>query len=214
MKKIVLKENESISFEFKFHIRLDTNEYDNYDDNYYKCLSSPIIYNIYNDGDTDYEEIIGYIEIWYVDGARAIDNGLDIVDVCDSIEGDLYEYSSAIYANGYIDENLVEMPRSNDILILHRIEIKKEYQGRNFGIIITRKIIEYLGYNCGAILIKPCPLQFSDIDKKDNWMDKYCSEKFSDEKNEGINKLTKYWKKITPNIKLSNSKDILYIPQE
>jgi hypothetical protein len=28
---------------------------------------------------------IGEIEVWYIDGLRAADNGLDIVDVCDSM---------------------------------------------------------------------------------------------------------------------------------
>jgi hypothetical protein len=177
-------------------------------------LSSPIIYNNYNEDDTEHEENIGYIEIWHVDGTRALDNHLDIVNICDSIERELYEYSLAIYKDGYIDRKLVEMPRSNDILILHRIEINKKYQGRNFGIIISKKVIEYLGYNCGAILIRPCPIQFSDISEKDNWMDNYYSERFSSEESEGIRKLKKYWKKINPYIKVSNRKDIIYIPQD
>ena len=215
MKKVLLNENVSLIFEFKFHIKFDTNNYDNYEDNYYVCLSSPIIYNEYNDtNDTEFEETIGYIEIWKVDGTRAINNHLDIIDICDSIEQELYEYASAIYKDGFIDEKLVEMPRSNDILILHRIEINKKYQGRKFGIIISEKIIEYLGYNCGAILIRPCPTQFSDISKKNNWMDSYFSEKFSNKKSEGIKKLTQYWKKINSYTKPSNRKDIIYIPQD
>jgi hypothetical protein len=214
MGEILLNENESISFEFKFHIKFYAGNYDECEDNYYKCLSSPIIYNTYNKDGTEYEENIGYIEIWYVDGNRAFNNDLDIVDVCDSIERELYEYSLAIYKDGYIDEKLVETPRSNDILILHRIEINKKYQGRNFGIEISKKVIEYLGYNCGAILIRPCPIQFSDISRKDNWMDNYYSERFSIEKDKSIKKLKKYWEKITPYIKISNRKDIIYIPQD
>jgi hypothetical protein len=60
---------------------------------------------------------------------------LDIVEICDDIEQELFEYASAIYKDGYIDDKLIEMPRSNDILILHRIEIEKNYQGKKFGII-------------------------------------------------------------------------------
>jgi hypothetical protein len=214
MGKVFLNENESILFEFKFYIKFHADNYDKHENNYYKCLSSPIIYNKYNEGDTEYEENIGYIEIWHVDGTRAFDNDLDIVDICDSIERELYEYLLAIYKDGYIDKKLVEMPRSNDILILHRIEINKKYQGRNFGIIISKKMIDYLGYNCGAILIRPCPIQFSDISKKDNWMNNYYSERFSIEKDESIKKLKKYWGKIAPCIKVSNRKDIIYIPQD
>ena len=215
MKKVLLNENESLVFEFKFHIKVDSDNDDDYDDNYYICLSSPIVYYKYNDMDnTEFEKTIGYIEVWKLDGTRAINNHLDIIDICNSIEQELYEYSSAIYEDGFIDEKLVEMPRSNDILILHRIEINKKYQGRKFGIIISQKIIEYLRYNCGAILIRPCPTKFSDISKENNWMDSYFSENFSNKKSEGIKKLTQYWKKIDPYTKLSNRKDIIYIPQD
>ena len=214
MKKILLNEDESICLDFNFHLKIDQDGYDEYGDNYYTCLSGSITYNKHNEDDTCHGETIGYIEVWKVDGSRAFDNNLDIVDICDSIERELYEYSLAIYKDRHIDDELVELPRSNDILILHRIEINKKYQGRNFGIIISKKIIEYLGYNCGAILIRPCPTQFSDISKKDNWMDNYYSERFSGAKSEGIKKLTKHWKKISPHIKTSNSKDILYIPQD
>lgn len=105
------------------------------------------------------------------------------------------------------------MPKSNDILVLHRIEIHKDYQGKNFGILISRKIIDYLGYNCGAILIRPMPMQYSTVSEENNWMEKYFSEKFKVEKSAAQKKLMKYWKKINPGFKRSNSEDIIYMPQ-
>jgi hypothetical protein len=45
-------------------------------------------------------------------------------------------------------------------------------------------------------------------------MNNYYTERFSIEKDEATKKLKKYWKKIDPHIKVSNRKDIIYIPQD
>jgi hypothetical protein len=95
------------------------------------------------------------------------------------------------------------MPRSNDILVLHRIEIDKKYQGKKYGL-ISRNIIRHFGYSCGAILIRPSPIKFSDISKTDNWMEKYYSEKFSLDKEESRRKLSNYWRKIDKRTRKSN----------
>jgi hypothetical protein len=214
MDKNILNEHEFLSFNFILKYRIE-NIFDEYDDNYYKILQSPVTLNITNeDYIIDKEYDIGFIEIWYVNGTRAFDNNLDIVDICDSHERELYEYASAIYKDRCIDSKLVEMPRTHDILILHRIEIDKEYQGNKYGILISQNIIKHFGYNCGAILIRPSPIQFSDISKNDNWRKKYYSEKFSLDEEESRIKLSNYWKRIHKRIRNSNRKDIIYIPQD
>jgi hypothetical protein len=211
---IILEENESIELNFSMICIIENPEVEIYNTTeYYKIYKSPIIYKKSDENDSVDETDIGFIEIWYIEGQRAHDNNLDIVEICDDIERELFEYASAIYKDGYIDDKLIEIPRSNDILILHRIEIEKNYQGKNFGIIISRKIIDYIGYNCGAILIRPSPIQYSSISEKHNWKERYFSEKFNIEKSSCTKKLTNYWKKINQNIRRSNSKDILYIPQ-
>jgi hypothetical protein len=214
MHKNILSEHEFLSFDFtlKHEIKEDINEYD---DSYYKIFCSPIILNI---TDENYEIIkqydVGFIEIWHLDGSRAIDNHLDIVDICDAHEQELYDYASAIYEDGYIDSKLVKMPRSNDVLILHKIEIDKKYQGRKYGILISKNIIKHFGYNCGAILIRPAPIQFSDAGKNSNWLKRYYSEKFSLGKEKSTEKLLNYWKKVDRKIKKSNIENIIYISQE
>jgi hypothetical protein len=214
MERKILSEYESLSFDFALNYQINE-DIDDYDDNYYKILQSPIILNTSDeDYQIDKESTIGFIEIWYIHGTRAFDNDLDIVDICDSHTQELYDYASSIYKNGYIDSKLVEMPRSNDILVLHRIEINKEYQGKKYGILISQNIIKHFGYNCGAVLICPAPLQFSDISKHDNWMEKYYSEKFSSVEEDGRKKLLNYWKKIDRGIKKTNRKNIIFIAQD
>jgi hypothetical protein len=165
------------------------------------------------ESDSETRTDIGFIEVWRIEGTRAIDDGLDIVEICDDIERELYEYALSVYKNGCIDDELVEMPRSQDVLVLHRIEINKEFQGRKLGILISQKIIAYLGYTCGAILIRPCPMQYSDVSKEKGWKEKYFSDKFNVTKAEGTKNLKKYWKRVNPYIKNANGFGIICIPQ-
>ena len=51
-----------------------------------------------------------------MDGSLAADNGLDIVDVCDSMTQAEFEYASAIYTEGSVDSSIVEEPFYNDVL--------------------------------------------------------------------------------------------------
>jgi hypothetical protein len=212
--KNILNRYEFLSFDFTLKHEI-IEDIDAYNDSYYKKFSSQIMLNTIDENhETKKQYNLGFVEIWHIDGARAIDDGLDIVDICDSHEQELYEYVSAIYEDGFIDCKLVEMPRSNDILVLHRIEIVKKYQGRRYGILISQNLIKHFGYNCGAILIRPAPLQFSDISKNSDWKERYFSEKFSMHKEESTKKLLNYWKKIDKKIEKSNMNDILYIPQD
>jgi hypothetical protein len=51
-------------------------------------------------------------------------------------------------------------PRSADLLILDRIELKPEYRGNDFGLLAARCVIETFGSRCGLVACKPYPLQF------------------------------------------------------
>jgi len=209
----MLNENESLLFKLRLYcqINFDEDPYCN-ETEYYKSYRGEILLKTIDEEDNEIEKMIGYIEFWYVEGDRAYYNDINIVDYCDSIEQELYEYSQAIYKNGYIDEKLIDMPLSNDILVLHRIEIIKEYQGRELGILISQKIVQSFGHHCGGILIRPSPIQYSEIAKKDNWMEKYNSKNFVKGKKLATDKLLNYWKKIDKNIIKSNDKNIIIIP--
>jgi GNAT superfamily N-acetyltransferase len=51
-------------------------------------------------------------------------------------------------------------PRSADLLILDRMELKPEYRGHGFGLLAARCMIEMFGSRCGLVACKPYPLQF------------------------------------------------------
>ncbi|GAI73447.1 unnamed protein product, partial [marine sediment metagenome] len=167
--------------------------YDEYNDNYIKALSGHIFLC---DGESNGKTEIGELEIWHIDGTRAYDNNLDIVDVCDSIGQEEYEYANSIYEDGYLKSDLVEMPVSNDVLVLHKIAIYPNFRGNKHGLTVTKKIIEVMGYNCGAILIRPTPLQFSLISENEEWTERMQMSNFEQDESVAKKRLTKYWLKL------------------
>ena len=195
--RIPIEDKVSIEINFSTSLEIDCEEYfDDYNDNYFKPFYGKILLKIHSGTFEEKIENLGYVEVWHIDGSRAIDNRLDIVDICDSIEQELYEYASAIYTDGYIEESLVPTPRTNDVLVLHRIEIDKKYRGKKYGLIIANRILISLGYNCGAILIKPSPIQFSEISEDDIWQEKYDTTMFTQDRKEAHENLFRYWEKL------------------
>jgi hypothetical protein len=66
----------------------DEESQDDYRDNYVRSHAGPI--RLVN-AESEEEIEIGEIELFYFDGTRALDNDLDIVDVCDSVGQDQYD---------------------------------------------------------------------------------------------------------------------------
>ncbi len=137
-------------------------ELDRYEDQYVRRLSGPVKVAFEESGD---EVEIGQIELWYIDGSRAADNTLDIADVCDSLGQEEYEYASAVYTGGSIDALIKEAPFSNDVLVVHALELQSEYQGQGLEARIVRKIGQTLGYHCAAVVFRPEHVGLSEKDE-------------------------------------------------
>ena len=166
---------------------------DSYEDNYVRLHCGPI----WLIEGTSKEKIeIGEIELYYIDGTRALDNDLDIVDVCDSVGQDVYEYALALYNNGVLDPEIVGESFSNDALALHSISILPAFRGRKYGLRVTRKIAETVGYQCGAVVLKPSPLQFSIRSEDEEWVERMKMAEFGDDPKLAENRLTSYWKNL------------------
>ncbi|MCL2805301.1 MAG: hypothetical protein FWD26_05120 [Treponema sp.] len=206
-----MKDNEKIEFCFKIHAGIS-------EDDYITHFSSPIIYQkLDKDYEVEEEKEIGKIDLIYLHANRAIDNKLDIVDLCDREYQELYDYVCCIYENGYISEELNDCPPSNNVLILDQITLEKSFQGKGLGKIISKKMINFFGYDCGGIIIKPFPLQFSSaLNEKDRTNLNYLSEKFSCDVETGRKKILNYWKKLSPHcevIKINDCEKIIFIPR-
>jgi hypothetical protein len=83
-KKIALKGDITLKFTTQCRISVEADKED-YED-YHRTYSSSIYLTKYDDDGNEEEEIdIGYVEAWYIDGSRAIDNNLDIFEARDAI---------------------------------------------------------------------------------------------------------------------------------
>ena len=165
---------------------------DAYDDNYIRHLSGQIWLV---DGESGARIEIGSIELYYIDGTRALDSGLDIVDVCDSLGQEVYEYAKSVYVNGVLNADIARESFSNDVLALHSIAIFPEYRGRKYGLRVTKKIVETIGYQCGAAVLKPSPLQFSAAANCGS-MNRMELSEFVANRESAVNRLTDYWREL------------------
>lgn len=127
-------------------------EMDDYDNQYVRKFSGPVKARFEESGN---EVEIGQIELWHIDGSRAQDDGLDIVDVCDSLGQTEYEYASAVYINGSVDSTITQHAVSNDVLVAHTIALSRKYQDRGLEIKIIRKIGQTLAYHSAAVVFNP-----------------------------------------------------------
>ena len=172
----------------------DPNTEDAYDDNYIRHLTGRI-WLVESESGTKIE--LGTIELYYIDGSRALDNRLDIVDVCDSLGQDVYEYSNAVYVHGVLDGEIIGEALSNDVLALHMITIYPEHRGRKYGLRVTQKIVETVGYQCGAVVLKPMPLQFVPaLSENVDWMKRMEMADFGTDPETAEKRLIDYWRKL------------------
>jgi hypothetical protein len=119
-------------------------------DNYVRHFEGPVLLIR---GEREEETEIGRAELIYYDGSRAIDCGLDIVDIADSFRQAEYEYAQSMYTEGMLNQELIGYEMSNDLLAVRSVSILPEYRSRDYGLRIVRKIAETVGYHCGAVVI-------------------------------------------------------------
>lgn len=181
-----------ISFRTSLVIPLEEG-FEKYDDNYVRRFSGVIEIVV---GEQEERTEIGEIEIWYIDGTRAQENNLDISNVCDFLGHEEHEYAESVYTEGELDSSIVEYPVSQDVLALRGIAILPEYRGRGYGLKTAEKIIETMGSQCGAVLLRPAPVQFSAQCDNVDWMQRMDMERYSKDEQKAQIKLIEYWLRL------------------
>ena len=84
-------------------------------------------------------------------------------------------------------------PRSTDLLILDRIELKPEYRGQGFGLLAIRCMIGMFGWPCGLVACKPYPLQF---ERSNRWELPAQVSRRADGLRKARKKLRQYWAQV------------------
>jgi len=125
-------------------------EDEEYYDNYIRWIRGPVWLAR---GEPEEKTEIGRVELIYYNGSRAIDHSIDIVDVADSLGQPEFEYARVMYTKGSLDDELLSVAMSNDLLAIRSVSILPKYQGRDYGIRVVRKLAETIGYHCGAVVM-------------------------------------------------------------
>jgi hypothetical protein len=109
----------------------------------------------------DWESEIGIVKAFLIQLRAARQESLDASVVLNAKSFATSEYTQLFKKGGWRKSIRKKFePRSADLLILERIELKPEYRGRGFGLLAAHSIIEMFGSGCGLVACKPYPLQF------------------------------------------------------
>lgn len=85
----------------------------------------------------------------------------------DSESSELAEYHAAFFKSHECDYKDSIRTQFVDIvfldfLIVNRVEVLPALRGRRFGLLSVSRLIDLFGENCGLVVMKPFPLQFTN----------------------------------------------------
>ena len=109
---------------------------------------------------------IGHISAYVIQRGRAMNEGVDLCDAMDARSSATAECFVALFDmkthewNASVEEIYVAICE-NDVLFIESLELKKKYRGDGIGARVVRETIVTLGSNCGLVVCKPFPLQYS-----------------------------------------------------
>ncbi len=134
---------------------------EDYNGNLVRRVSGPVFLV---HGEPEEEVQIGSVELIYFSGSRAVDHGLDIVDVSDSVGQEEYEYARSVYSGGVLDPGIVGDAMSNDLLAVHAVSFSPEHRVDTYQSHVIREVAQTVGYHCGAVVVKPANVYGFDTD--------------------------------------------------
>lgn len=143
------------------------------------------------------ESVAGTFDFYVVNIDLAVNRGLDLVDVADSIDQDLSNYCETLFEPGTVAElreevlDQFEYPTGSRLLILHLARVLPEFRGKRLALVAARKIIEQFGD--GLVIAKAQPLQHHDGYSTDENM-RY--ETFEPVRTTALKSLTRHWQRL------------------
>lgn len=184
-----MEDSYSVIISLEHHVPLD--DADQYEEiiQYYK---SRIVH-----GFDDQESHAGTFDFYVVNVSLAINRGVDIVDVADSIDQDLYNYCEALFEPETVAElreevvEQFEYPAGSRLLILHLAKVLPEHRGRHLALVTAQKIIEQFGD--GLVIAKAQPLQHHERFSDEKAM---CYETFEPVPASALKRLERHWRRL------------------
>nr|HEX4316256.1 hypothetical protein [Kofleriaceae bacterium] len=143
------------------------------------------------------ETVAGTFDFYVANVGLAVNSGVDIVDVVDSLEEDIYQYCNALFEPGTrseVREDVVEQfeyPMGNRVLMLHLAKVLPEHRSRRLGLVAAQKIIQQFGD--GLVVAKAQPLQHHSGFNEEKEMS-YGT--FEQQRDVALKRLTRHWQRL------------------
>lgn len=149
------------------------------------------------------QNIVGWISARLVQAGRALDDQVPLLEVCDSIDQDLYDYASAVYdfREQGIRASISDGCVGSDILIVESISIVPAHRRKGLGLLGVQRTIDTFGYGCAGVVLRPFPFQFSSHAKQPSPGEAQSEQRlaldsFPADKSVALKALRKYWRRL------------------
>ena len=125
------------------------------------------------EGESDTEKQIGDLRCFLVQPGLAEEKQIHLFDAMDSISDETAECYEAVFDlatnewNADIEDLYAGGPAGIDLLFIEQIRLDEGHRGKGIGRNVVREIIETFGFQCGLVVCKPFPLEYS------GWAEKY-----------------------------------------
>lgn len=106
------------------------------------------------------ESAVGWIKGFVVQVGCMSNAGQDVYEACEAHSQALADYHAALFdeTGQHVLDDVCE-GFGNDLLIIDRIEVLPKFRGARLGLLAMLTAIDTFGAGCGAVAIKPFPLQ-------------------------------------------------------
>jgi GNAT superfamily N-acetyltransferase len=168
-------------------------------------------------GEFDVEEQIGSLCCFLVQPGLAEEKDVSLFDAMDSISDEAAECYESVFDPGSdgwntdIEDLYSGGPIGSDLLFIDRIELDPKYRGKGIGRVVVREAIETFGLQCGLVVCKPFPLEYSGWTEQLSAAEQGKPEVERD-KADALERVRKFWTKCGF-VRLLGSEFYCYCPE-
>lgn len=108
---------------------------------------------------------VGGISFGVVLAGAAMDDGYDIIDQADAVDGDVYDFVATFYGQGkhgeahrrWLEGNLEHWHEGVNALLVEHLWVEPKYRGRDIGVRMIKHVAMRYGSGCGLIALQAVP---------------------------------------------------------
>lgn len=145
--------------------------------------------------------ILGELSLYLIRVGNAVNHGVGLHDVFD-VTQETIDAGNALFDSSFRDYNttvqklFMEPNSSDDVLLLHRLEIKPFARGQKLGLAVLIRAIEDWSSGCSLVVMKPFPLQFEVEARKSERWEPLALEGFPQNEKQAFKQLCGYYEQL------------------